>query len=1058
MRTFTSLSSKLLLGFLCLIPSVSCNEHWCLDNQESFEVDLQGVLLTKNCEWVKEQPADRCEYVQAENQCPLTCGKCAKGLLDSIKEIKPSLPSRSLARTQCYASEFMGQTIYTFVKAINQCVRIDIKDGGIIAADVGDNPTCTLENATNFLGVLSYYNSTGTVGPDLISYVPGQYAITLKIEEDVSVSGPTVFPMGDVNGVLQISLVVPSCAQTYSSMPSSAPSSTPSGVPTSKPSDLPSSMPSNYTSPQPTMLASNMPSETTHPAPSSEPSSYSTYCSLNEFFGQSFILQTIFFCWKMDLFEGGKIYNFPGCDSSLPQDNLEVISYYDYSKHRIAYFDTRGDSTMNYGQVWFVEDPTVTSNVPVVVTNGKSFDILIQVQHCTVPSSMPSSVPTLAPSLTPSMQPTEIPSTQPTVMPSLVPSSAPSSKPSAGPSLAPTSTPSTTPTSSPSQMPSSSPSASYDCAIKLFEDQTIVVGTGTFCLKIELFAGGMIYIVRGISVCSSDFDPSVAELVPLSEFHYTSELNKKAYYHPGNITNGWDAKLYFTEDLSVTTTTAETISIDMNSLYIELNIIVQHCAVPSSIPSSVPSLTPTLSPSLTPTLQPSVVPTASPSVIPSSIPSSYPSLMPSSSPTEMPSLTPSLTPSVKPSTMPSSVPTLIPSLTPSSSPSLTPSGNPTLIPSSTPSTVPTNIPSSAPSLLPSSVPSLTPTSIPTSVPSSTPSLEPSSEPSLIPSAMPSVTPTSTPSTQPSLMPSTEPSSMPTNSPSSQPSLSPSSAPSQYPSTTPSLSPSLKPSQYPSLQPSSQPSSMPSLQPSSMPSLKPSQYPSMKPSQYPSLEPSMKPSQYPSLEPSAKPSQYPSLIPSQHPSLEPSQYPSLIPSQHPSLEPSSTPSQYPSLIPSQHPSQEPSNRRAFKLKPETVDGAAPNTEYCLEADAAGGANTHIQVKVCDGTDKQLWNLRADDLLETYINYERTAPGNGSSMCMTFNGFSPGNDITLQVCDPSDTSQQLALIENANQRYEIKAVANSLYCIDHDDIDQDILVWTCDDSSDQFFFKEDSYVAD
>ena len=194
-----------------------------------------------------------------------------------------------------------------------------------------------------------------------------------------------------------------------------------------------------------------------------------------------------------------------------------------------------------------------------------------------------------------------------------------------------------------------------------------------FCLKIEIYAGGFLYIDsnKDNNECTST-STSDSTLNALSP--YVNSTDELAYFsQPG----GWSGNFIFKVDDTATEVGLKHLEIDpiTKTFYIELRIA--GCIAPSASPSLEPSSTP----SSKPTLMPSATPSAIPSTIPSGNPSSIPSYNPSSPPTSVPSLEPSSSPSVVPSEMESMQPSLLPSGTPTHMPSSYPSEMPSAAPS-----------------------------------------------------------------------------------------------------------------------------------------------------------------------------------------------------------------------------------------------------------------------------------------------------------------------------------------------------------------------------------------
>ena len=409
-------------------------------------------------------------------------------------------------------------------------------------------------------------------------------------------------------------------------------------------------------------------------------------------------------------------------------------------------------------------------------------------------------------------------------------------------------------------------------------------------------------------------------------------------------------------------------------------------------------------------------------------------------------------PTSKPTKTKSNKPSMGLSSHPSSSPTL--SSNPSSMASSVPSTNPSNIASDAPSLKPSPSHSSRPSSIPSIVISLMPSKSHSSEPTLtpsniasdVPSLMPTLNHSLGPSAQASSIPSTNPSNIASSMPSFMPTSSHSSEPTVQSSSVPSANPSNIASDVPSLMPTftHNPSNIASDAPSMMPSL------SLKPSAHASSKPSALPSSIPthSSIPTTTPSKGPSMSPSNDPTLKPSLQPSSKPTETPSSIPSITHSNAPSPKHSENPSTQPSISQLPTSEKGTKIIQSDSNQHCFHRVDTINNETEIILSACDESkNNQQWYIDINGHIRSSLNDNKCVSVQGAE-------FLVGMPIVINDCDGTDNTQLWEIASDGT----LRSRKNSMYCMDGNDLGGQIVLWVCDQTSDQYWTVIDTSITD
>ena len=216
------------------------------------------------------------------------------------------------------------------------------------------------------------------------------------------------------------------------------------------------------------------------------------------------------------------------------------------------------------------------------------------------------------------------------------------------------------PSAFPSLLPSAFPSLS-NCDISEFIGRAYHVRLALIpnaCLKIEMFAGGKLYLGSNHAVCTE----ATMSSSEMSISDYKGVQGEAAVFE-----GFWSGSFVFNpnedpDPLEVSLKSFSDISFSQQTFAADL--ATSSCVAPSGTPS----------------FQPSLAPSAIHSPTPSALPSDMPSHTPSQYPTQLPSILPSSSPSQVPSFIPSRLPSSTPSIAPSSTPSLTLSDPPSNIP------------------------------------------------------------------------------------------------------------------------------------------------------------------------------------------------------------------------------------------------------------------------------------------------------------------------------------------------------------------------------------------
>ena len=245
---------------------------------------------------------------------------------------------------------------------------------------------------------------------------------------------------------------------------------------------------------------------------------------------------------------------------SVTLPNMQVLSNLKNYTDGIAYFDGTWS-----GEVLFKEDKDLSmieSNLILrsLNENNQIFELEILLPSCD------------APSMSPTLVRSQVPSNLPTLGPSLIASGIPSLKPSVVPSMS----------------PSSLPSIDNKCPIEEVSGKTYFFKITASCLKVELFVGGKLSILRTNEECSGSFSsPPIETAVSF----YESSSGEKAVFSSGSLgTNGWDGDLFFLQNAISDSIETNVNLLDTLNQIFSVDVILPSCQAPSLSPSTAPNV------------------------------------------------------------------------------------------------------------------------------------------------------------------------------------------------------------------------------------------------------------------------------------------------------------------------------------------------------------------------------------------------------------------------------------------------------------------------------------
>ena len=135
-----------------------------------------------------------------------------------------------------------------------------------------------------------------------------------------------------------------------------------------------------------------------------------------------------------------------------------------------------------------------------------------------------------------------------------------------------------------------------------------------------------------------------------------------------------------------------------------------------------------------------------------------------------------------------------------------------------------------------------------------------------------------------------------------------------------------------------------------------------------------------------------------------------------------------------------------MKVKQVKDAEDGVEYCL---ARTSSNTII-VAACIGSDPaQSWYKRAVGQIESATIVE-------AELCFEAASMAASAAVTLETCDDNNDHQGWDIVTQPNGFDVLRSMANPSYCVDHNDIGSEVVLWQCDTSEDQSFSK--TFVSD
>jgi hypothetical protein len=145
------------------------------------------------------------------------------------------------------------------------------------------------------------------------------------------------------------------------------------------------------------------------------------------------------------------------------------------------------------------------------------------------------------------------------------------------------------------------------------------------------------------------------------------------------------------------------------------------------------------------------------------------------------------------------------------------------------------------------------------------------------------------------------------------------------------------------------------------------------------------------------------------------------------------------MPSGVPTENPTAATLTSLKVKEVKDAEDGVEYCLEASSS---NTNIIVEECDDSNtSQSWIFLNNYLIQS----------SASEVCVTVDTVASKVSVSLQDCDGNNDLQKWEMETQSNGFETLKLLNRNEYCIDHNDLGSNVVIWQCDGSDDQYFSK-------
>jgi len=338
-------------------------------------------------------------------------------------------------------------------------------------------------------------------------------------------------------------------------------------------------------------------------------------CTAEELMGKTYFAKfsTTFApntCFKIGLFPGGSVevdYENDECNASSFFTAYNTFGKYNRFADNVIHFSTNSTApgSISSSQIVLMEDSTMLAN--------DALELVSSIIDTSIPDTAVKFVlrfPTCeSPSVSPSVPPTSIPTAKASSTPSL--------------SVVPTTAHSVSPSVVPSSNPTMTPTCMVDDVVGKTYYTPYNVNFSRFCLKIEMFDGGHIFIDYTNPGCSKVFSTT-----PTVISGYESHSGSNAHFNTTSPSDGiMSGDIVIVEDpASASALSLKLSGYDSQSKTFSATMSFASCTSPSATPTIPPSASPSKTLSGMPSLSshPSSMPTLNISTSPSSNPTATP--------------------------------------------------------------------------------------------------------------------------------------------------------------------------------------------------------------------------------------------------------------------------------------------------------------------------------------------------------------------------------------------------------------------------------------------------
>lgn len=196
---------------------------------------------------------------------------------------------------------------------------------------------------------------------------------------------------------------------------------------------------------------------------------------------------------------------------------------------------------------------------------------------------------------------------------------------------------------------------------------------------------------------------------------------------------------------------------------------------------------------------------------------------------------------------------------------------------------------------------------------------------------------------------------------------------------------------------------------------------------------------PTLLPTKNTTSSPTKSPSQNQTPSPTKSPTTVRTSDPTSSPNRSPTASPISSPTSSPTKQPS--------PTGIDNFGSYVEihlnmngYCMYLQNSDTTNNNeVKLRLCNGERSQRWLLHSNGSIRSALNNEKCIQVGNTSLAS-------GLYIKIQNCDASKSNQKWRFMSNG----EIRSKASQIqYCLDGNELTNSIVIWPCDETSDQYW---------